>query len=233
MEQEKIILRRVTTSHGELQLQQLPDLDEKGHPLYEVIFNGVFLMASYNKLSERKAAALAIEPLVSNKEALRALIAGLGIGYSLRAALDYESVREVDVVEIEEHIIRWAMGLFSKQNGDACSDPRVSIIEMDLGDYIMQTDKTYDAIVVDVDNGPTWLALESNESLYEEPCLRRFKARLTDGGVLTVWAAQKCEEFQNRLERVFGRAELITVQDVDGHGRQIDYYIYRTRWLRD
>jgi spermidine synthase len=233
MKEEKIVLTRVTTPHGELQLQQLAQTDEKGHPVYEVIFNGIFLIASYNKLSEKAVAALAIEPLASKRGALRVLIGGLGIGYSLCAALDYESVREVDVVEIEEHIIRWAMGLFRKHNGNACSDPRVSIIQMDLGDYILQTDKAYDAIIVDVDNGPTWLALEGNKRLYEGPSLRGFKARLKDRGVLTVWAAQRSEEFQNRLERVFGRAELITVQDVDGHGRQIDYFIYRTRWLRD
>ena len=80
MEQEKVILSRVTTPHGELQLQRWTETDEKGQPVYEVIFNGVFLMASYNELSEKALATLAIEPLTSDRQDLRILIGGLGIG---------------------------------------------------------------------------------------------------------------------------------------------------------
>jgi len=229
MEQERVILSRVTTPHGELQLQRWTETDEKGQPVYEVIFNGVFLMASYNELSEKALATLAIEPLASDTQDLRVLIGGLGIGYSLRAALDYESIQAVDVVEIEENIIKWAKAFFSELNGKSCSDSRVHVIQMHLGDYITQTDKTYDAIILDVDNGPTWLALENNQRLYEKPALCKFRALLRDGGVFTVWAAQKYAAFQNTLEQVFGRTELITVPDVDTQGRSTDYFIYRTQ----
>jgi spermidine synthase len=229
MKQDRVILSRVTTPHGELQLQRWSEPDEKGQQVYEVIFNGVFLMATYNELSERALSTLAIEPLASSRRDLRVLIGGLGIGYSLRAALDYDSVQAVDVVEIEKHIIRWSKGVFSKQNYHACSDSRVRLIHMDLADYITHTDKTYDAIILDVDNGPTWLALENNQRLYEKPALGKFRALLRDGGVFTVWAAHQCMPFQNRLEQVFGRAELTTVPDMDIWGRSIDYFIYRTR----
>ena len=229
MEQEKVILSRVTTPHGELQLQRWTETDEKGQPVYEVIFNGVFLMASYNELSEKALATLAIEPLTSDRQDLRILIGGLGIGYSLGATLDDDRIQAVDVVEIEEHIIRWSKGVFSKQNHHACSDSRVHVIQMDLGDYITQTDKIYDAIILDIDNGPTWLALASNQRLYEKPALRKFRTLLRDGGVFTIWAAHQCAPFQNRLEKVFGQTELITVPDVDLQGRSIDYFIYRTR----
>ena len=229
MEQGKVILSRVTTPHGELQLQRWTETDEKGQPVYEVIFNGVFLMASYNELSEKALATLAIEPLTSDRQDLRILIGGLGIGYSLRATLDDDRIQAVDVVEIEEHIIRWAKNSLSELNGNACSDSRVHVIQMDLGDYITQTDKTYDAIILDIDNGPTWLALASNQRLYEKPALRKFRALLRDGGVFTIWAPHQCAPFQNRLEQVFGQTELITVPDVDPQGRSIDYFIYRTR----
>jgi spermidine synthase len=229
MEQEKIILTRVITPRGELQLQKRVGPDEKDHPVYEIIFNGVFLMASYNELSEKELAYLAIEPLASKRQDIRVLIGGLGIGYTLRAALDFNGVQAVDVVEIEEYIISWAKSLFSELNHHACSDPRVHIIRMDLGDYILKTEKTYDVIILDVDNGPTWLALGSNQRLYQKPALFKIKDLLSNGGVFIVWAAQKCAAFQKRLEGVFGPTELITVQDTDRCGRSTDYLIYRTR----
>lgn len=227
MEQGKVVLERVITPHGELQLQQWPDHDKNNLPVYEIIFNGVFLMASYNELSEKALATLAIEPLASVRDDLQVLIGGLGMGYTLRAALDSEKIKVVDVVEIEGYIIRWAKSLFSELNGNACSDPRVHLIKMDLGDYLFKTVKTYDAIILDVDNGPTWLALGGNQRLYEKPALLRIRGLLGENGVFTVWAAEKSETFEMRLKEVFGQAELITVQDIDRSGRSTDYFVYR------
>ncbi len=229
MEQEKIILTRVITPRGELQLQQWSGSDEKNHPVYEIIFNGVFLMASYNQLSEKELAYLAIELLASKRQDIRVLVGGLGIGYTLRAALDCNGVQTVDVVEMEEYIICWAKGLFCELNKYACSDPRVQIIKMDLGDYILKTEKIYDVIILDVDNGPTWLVKRSNQRLYQRPALLKIKDMLSNGGVFIVWAAQRCAAFQKRLEEVFGPTELITLQDTDRSGRSMDYFIYRTR----
>lgn len=229
MEQEKIILDRVTTPQGELQLQKWVEAGEKKQSAYEIIFNGVFLMASYNEVSEKRLATLAIEPLGSERQDIKVLVGGLGIGHTLRAALDCHGIQAVDVVEIEEYIIGWAKSFFTELNGFACSDPRVQIIKMDLGDYILKTEKTYDAIILDVDNGPTWLSLESNHRLYEKPALFKIKTLLKDGGVFIVWAAEKCAAFQIRLEKVFGQTELITVQDMDRRGRPTNYFIYRAR----
>jgi spermidine synthase len=231
MKPEKVVLARETTSQGEIQLQQWIETDGPGQPVYEIIFNGVFLMASYNERSGKAVATLAIEPLAGERRAMRALIGGLGMGYTLQAALDYDGIQAVDVVEIEEHIINWAQRFFSELNGHALSDPRVRLTQMDLGEYLFQTEETYDAIILDVDNGPTWLALESNQRLYERPTLARMKDLLTEDGVLTVWAAEKCPDFQKRLEEVFGQAEEITIQEMDRRGRPTDYFIYRARSL--
>ncbi|MFB0537637.1 MAG: spermine/spermidine synthase [Anaerolineae bacterium] len=231
MKQEKVVLARETTPQGEIQLQQWIETNETGQPVYEIIFNGVFLMASYNERSGKAVATLAIEPLAGERQVMRALIGGLGMGYTLQAALDYDGIQAVDVVEIEKHIISWAKRFFGELNGHALSDPRVRLIQMDLGDYLSQTEETYEAIILDVDNGPTWLALESNQRLYERPTLARIKDLLTEGGVLTVWAAEKCLDFQKRLEEVFGQAEEITVQEADRRGRPTDYFIYRARSL--
>ena len=227
MKQEKVVLARETTPQGEIQLQQWVAINGTGQPVYEIIFNGVFLMASYNERSGKAVATLAIEPLAGKRQAMRALIGGLGMGYTLQAALAYDGIQAVDVVEVEKHIISWAKRFFDELNGHALSDPRVRLIQMDLRDYLLQTEETYDAIILDVDNGPTWLALESNQSLYERPTLARIKDLLAEGGVLTVWAAERCPDFQKRLEEVFGQAEEITIQETDRRNRLTDYFIYR------
>lgn len=232
MEPDKVVIERATTPQGELQLQQrLHPAEDK--PIYEIIFNGVFLMASYNERSEKALATLAIEPLASVREDLRVLIGGLGMGHTLRAALDFEDVQVVEVVEIEDHIIRWARGIFSGLNGSACFDPRVGLIEMDLGDYLFRTEKTYDAIILDVDNGPTWLALSSNRRLYERQTLIRIRDLLSRGGVFTVWAAERSEAFERRIEKVFERADTVTIEDSDTRGQPTEYYIYRAQRFTD
>ncbi len=227
MEQEKLILERATTPRGEIQLQQWSH--PGGRPIYEIIFNGVFLMASYNERSEKALATLAIEPLSSVGEGLRVLIGGLGMGYTLRAALDFEKVKTVEVVEVEGHIIKWAEGIFSELTARACSDPRVALIETDFGDYLLRTEKTYDAIILDVDNGPTWLALETNRRLYERQTLLRIRDLLSSGGVFTVWASERSEAFEGRLEEVFERAETITIEDTDMRGEPTEYYLYQAQ----
>jgi spermidine synthase len=232
MKKGKIVLARETTPRGEIQLQQWIETEGLSQPVYEIIFNGVFLMASYNERAEKAVATLAIEPLAGEGRAMRALIGGLGMGYTLQAALDYDGIQAVDVVEIEEHIITWAKRFFGELNGHALSDPRVQLIQMDLGGYLLQTEETYDAVILDVDNGPTWLTLESNQRLYERPTLSRIRDLLTEGGVFTVWAAEKCSDFQKRLEGVFGQAEEIAIQETDRRGRPTDYFIYRVRSQR-
>ncbi len=229
MEQEKFIIERATTPRGELQLQEWSC--PGGRPVYEIIFNGIFLMASYNERSEKALATLAIEPLTSVRGGIRVLIGGLGMGYTLRAALDFEEVQTVEVVEIEQRIIRWARGIFSELTARACSDPRVRLIEMDFGDYLFGTDKDYDAIILDVDNGPTWLALETNRRLYERQTLIRIRDVLSRGGVFTVWSAERSKAFEGRIEEVFERAETITVEDSDSRGKPTEYYIYRAQRL--
>ena len=227
-ESDKVVIERAFTPQGELQLQQrlIPDQEK---PVYEIIFNGVFLMASYNERSEKALAALAIEPLASVREGLRVLIGGLGMGHTLRAALDFGDVQTVEVVEIEGYIIRWARRIFSGINGGACADPRVRLVEMDIGDYLYKTKKVYDAVILDVDNGPTWLALESNQRLYERKTLIRIRDVLSGGGVFTLWAAERSEIFEKRLKEIFKQVEVITVKASDIRGTSTDYIIYRAQ----
>lgn len=227
MYSEKEIISRVTTSQGDLQLQRWMASGDPDEVIYEIIFNGVFLMASYNIYSSEAAATLALEPLRGNPRNTRALIGGLGIGYTLRAALADTSIVSVDVVEIENHIVQWAKTYFVELNNHALADPRTKIIEADLKDFVRETQNRYDAIIFDVDNGPGWLTLDSNRDLYNTPMLKRIRNLLTDDGVFTVWAAQESQDFHGRLEDVFTTAEVITIQEMDRRKKLIDYYIYR------
>ncbi len=229
MMNEKRVLSRVTTPHGELQLQQALDRHDDSLPVYEIIFNGVFLMASYNIRSEKALARYAIDALDSGTSTLSILIGGLGIGYTLRAALDYESVAVIDVVEIDKHVEQWARTYFAEHNGAALSDPRVRLIRANIKDYVTKAGTAYNAIILDVDNGPARLALDGNRDLYESPMMNTIKNMLTDGGVLAVWSAHRCDNFQKRLEDIFHTTDVVTIQDFDRRGNPTDYFIYRGR----
>lgn len=226
---EKRVLSRISTPHGELQLQQALDHPDAELPVYEIIFNGVFLMASYNIRSEKALAYHAINPLGIDGSSLSILVGGLGIGYTLQAVLDYESVAAAHVVEIDTHITQWARTYFVKHNGGALSDPRVRLIRADIKDYLKTAETAYDAIILDVDNGPTRLVLEGNRELYESPMMTKMKNMLSDGGVLTVWSAHRCDDFLQRLEDIFDTTDVVTVHDRDRRGNPTDYFIYRGR----
>ena len=77
--------------------------------------------------------------------------------------------------------------------------------------------------------GPTWLALGTNQRLYERQTLTRIRDLLSRGGVFTVWAAERSEAFEGKLHEVFGLAETITIEDTDIKGQPTDYIIYRAQ----
>lgn len=220
---DRDVLAREQTPNGEIQLQRL----NQKPPVYEIIFNGVFMVASYNQLSERRLATLAIEPL-SGKN-LRVLIGGLGIGYTLQATLAHQTVGAVEVVELDEHIIEWNKRFFGELNGHALSDPRVRLIQMDFARYLDETTGTYQAIVLDLDNGPNWLVLESNGRMYSVETLRKMRGLLEAGGVLTVWSAERDGVFRQRLQGAFEQVDEIVINDLDQRGRPVDYFVYRAR----
>jgi spermidine synthase len=225
----KIVLARAETPYGEIQLQRLAGPDVQGQPVYEIIFNGVFLMASYNKTSAAALGRLAVEPLLDAGRDLRVLVGGLGMGFTLQAVLAYPQVAAVDVLEIEPQIIAWNGEYFATLNGGALNDPRTHLIHGDLADYLAGEPGFYDVLALDTDNGPDWLALEDNASLYDKAALRRMRALLNPGGVLAVWGASPAPEFQARLMNVFGEATAIRVVEPDLRGRPTDYFIHRAR----
>jgi spermidine synthase len=225
----RVVLARVETPYGELQLQRRAAPEAQGQLAYEIILNGVFLMASYNRASATALGRLTLEPLLEEGRPLRVLVGGLGMGFTLQAILTCPQVAAVDVVEIDPHVIAWNRAYFGELNGEALRDPRTRLIRADLADYLAGNPGPYDAMALDTDNGPDWLVLEQNARLYGETALRRMLALLKPGGVLAFWGASPAPEFQARLRAVAACAEVLCVVEPGPRGEPSDYFIHRAR----
>ena len=225
---ERVVLARHTTPGGEIQLQRRPLPD--GSLAFEIISDGVFLMASYNQVSARALARYALEAVetgpCSERSQLRALVGGLGMGFTLQEALTHDVV-SVDVVEISPYIIEWNRIYFAPLHEDVLADPRVRLIQEDLYTVLRAASPAaYHAILLDVDNGPSWLAHEDNARLYTPEALERWSALLTPGGCFAVWSAQPEPEFLESMRTIFGRAEEIPIVVSHHKNEPVEYFIY-------
>ena len=209
------IVERARTATGEWQLQRRSE-----H--YEIIANGTFLMATYNRASDEALAVLTLARV--RGEALRVLVGGLGIGYTVRAALDDPRVSRCDVVEIEPLVVAWYQRYTSSHSGYPLDDPRVHLIVGDLGGVAL-AGHAYDAILLDTDNGPDWLALDGNARLYDAAGIARFLRVLRAGGVLAYWSASASPLFAQRLSEQ-ASVEALEVQDEVAPGRTEPAWIY-------
>jgi spermidine synthase len=159
------------------------------------------LMNSRLSGSEEALATMACERIRSRK-APRILIGGLGMGFTLRAALAALGPDgRVTVAELVPAVVKWARGPMSEVFGDSLADPRVTIHESDVGQPIRSGSSTFDAIMLDVDNGPEGLTRDSNDALYDLRGLKAACTALRAGGVLAVWAAKPDPKFTQRLRK--------------------------------
>jgi spermidine synthase len=193
-------LDRVHTDRGELVLRIASGR-------FEIISNGVFLMDTSDGTSERLLVQAAIDACAAPAPSM--LIGGLGVGFSLTEAVRFGQVRAIDVVEIEATIIGWHGRFLQEITGAARSDPRVSVIEADVIDWLAASAGRYDIICLDTDNGPNWLVFESNTRLYDVTGLDLAFASLRDQGVLALWSASRDPAFEDRLRERFGRLEIL------------------------
>jgi spermidine synthase len=177
-----------------------------GH--FEVIANGVFLMDTRNGESERLLIDAAAEHMPPGS---RMMIGGLGVGFSLRAAIDNPAVAEIVVVKREPAVIEWNRTLLRPVHGDALADPSVQCVEADLQAWLTSSQDPFGALCLDVDNGPEWTVNDENASLYGGSGLNRLASRLVDGGVLAVWSAAASEAFEHRLRAVFSEVKVLPV----------------------
>jgi len=179
---------------GELRLYQR-DSD------FSIMLGATELMNSRMSGSEEALATLTCAPLAQAARPT-VLIGGLGMGFTLRAALALlPSSARVTVVELVPAVIDWARGPMAAFHGESLVDPRVEIVAADVADLIRHAGGGYDAILLDVDNGPDGLTREANDRLYDARGLGSAKAALRPGGVLAVWSSAPDQVFSNRLRR--------------------------------
>jgi len=136
------------------------------------------------------------------------LIGGLGMGFTLRAMLaEVGEDASVVVSELVPAVVAWARGPMAEIFGTSLADPRVDIRECDVGGLIRSGRATYDAILLDVDNGPEGLTRPGNDRLYDDRGLHAAKHALRPGGVLAVWSSGPNPGFSRRLVRTGFRVE--------------------------
>ena len=161
--------------------------------------------------SEEALAATACDRIRSRK-APRVLIGGLGMGFTLRAALaSLGPDAGVTVAELVPAVITWARGPMIDVFGTSLVDPRVSIREADVGELIRSGPSNFDAILLDVDNGPDGLTRKANDALYGVAGLGAARRALRTGGVLAIWSAKLDPKFIARLRKANFAVDVLNV----------------------
>ncbi|MFJ2896546.1 spermidine synthase [Streptomyces sp. NPDC087218] len=182
---------------------------------FEIIANGCFLMDTSDGRSERLLIDAALAALPADRPDPSVLIGGLGVGFSLARAAAEPRWGRIVVAEREQAIVDWHLeGPLASLSGTALADPRTSILTADLVAHLHTTTERYDALCLDIDNGPDWTVTEDNTSLYSPAGLADCMERLTPGGVLAVWSAQPSADFEQALRNAgFGgvRTEEVSV----------------------
>ncbi len=213
------LVERVDTPEGPLELMQ------RGARDFMIQHAGRVLMTSQITLSEIAVAELGCAP-IRERPAPRVLIGGLGLGYTLRAALDVlppDAV--VEVAELNEVVVRWCRGPASACADGPVFDPRVVVYTGDVNDRVRAAAsgaQKYDAIVVDLYLGPTAEDGGDADPLYGGAILAQIRRALTPGGRYAVWGEVRYEPFEARLRRA-GFA--VTFRDVAGGGPRHAVYL--------
>jgi spermidine synthase len=194
-----------------------------GRNVEELIINGAFAMDSSETSTERLLAELALP----TGRAQRVLIGGLGLGYTVNAVAAKE-VYAIDVVEIEQCLIEWAYQGVTATLAAVAFNPRVHLYATDikrvLEGAVDEPAGPWDAIVLDVDNGPDFLIHGENRALYTQTCLSAAYSQLTAGGTLAIWCQHPAPQLLAILEGISAAQEHVI--DTPRGKRRFPYTIY-------
>lgn len=183
---------------------------------FSIMLGANELMNSRLSGSEEALATLSCRK-IGGRPAPKILIGGLGMGFTLRAALaGLGQDAKVTVAELVPAVVAWARGPMAELFGGCLDDPRVTIAETDVA-RLIHAGPAYDAILLDVDNGPEGLTRKANDALYDGPGLHASHAALRPGGVLAVWSSAPDAGFTRRLQRAGFAVEEAKVR---AHGKR-------------
>jgi len=195
---------------------QIPDGDElrlyKRDTDFIITLGANELMSSRSSGSEEALALMTVERLQT--EAPHLLIGGYGMGFTLRAALArLDAKARITVAELVPEIIDWARGPMEALTAGCLDDSRVTLVTRDVARAIRSASRaSYDAILLDVDNGPDGLTRADNDQIYAMQGLMDAKAALRPGGVLAIWSAAPDERFARRLKHAGFQVEEVMVR---------------------
>ena len=166
---------------------------------YIILVDGAVLMSSRMHGSEEALATLACQPLRTSQQP-SVLVGGLGMGFTLRTTLDLlPQDAAVLVVELLPAVVEWNRGLLGPLANHPLQDPRVRVEIADVLVTLSSRRDQFDAVLLDVDNGPAALAASNNDALYNHPGIAAARAALKKNGVLAIWAAQDDRKFEQQL----------------------------------
>ena len=230
-----MIIARAESVQGEVVLRRRPTATG---PVDELIVNGTFAMDSTETVSERELGRFA-------NGADRVLLGGLGLGYTADEVLK-SSVRRLDIVELEHALIEWANLGVTEVFRRVASDPRVHMHAGDVADVLNDRSGAeaveerpdplassepgkltgpWDAILLDVDNGPDFLIHPQNAALYTGPLLAAAYRQLAPQGLLAVWCQGEAPSLESALRRLTDAVRVRRL-DVTRGARQLEYVIY-------
>lgn len=180
--------------------------EHDGHYFLKVA--GLQLMSTTASSSEEEMAELSCAHLPKRP---RVLIGGLGFGFTLKRVLSLTvDDARVDVAELMPEIVTWNREFMSDVNGRLLDDPRVGMHVRDVYDLIDHCgENRYDAILLDVDNGPDPFVQQGNQRLYAKPGISRIKNALNPGGRVIFWSAHPDKTFARSLETFFKQVQCI------------------------
>ncbi len=176
------------------------ELRRRGHE-YLIYAGGYDLMSSEDDTSSIALSTHGCAHLAAAKSP-RVLVGGLGMGYTLRAALDFLGPgATVEIAELVPAVVDWNREFLGELAGHPLADPRTKLLVGDVRAPIRSQTGVYDAILLDVDNGPDALAHKQNDGLYSQRGIREAYAALRPGGVLGVWSFDDDAGFTKRLKK--------------------------------
>jgi len=161
--------------------------------------NGQDLMHSASASSELQLGELATEGITARPA--RVLIGGLGLGFTLKAVLEKSGPEmAVDVAELFPAVVEWNRTFLAGLNGALLADPRVKVLVEDVGEVLSRAARApYDAILLDIDNGPTAMVQANNAGHYRARGIQRIATALKPGGRAAIWSARADHAFEARL----------------------------------
>jgi spermidine synthase len=198
---------------------------------FEIIANGCFLMDSSDGRSERLLISAALD-MLEQPHGASLLIGGLGIGFSLAEASADPRPGQICVVERERAVIDWhtrGTEPLRRFAGTGHDDPRARIVHDDLLQHLRTASERYDAVCLDIDNGPGWTMTDDNRSVYEPAGLTVLERALTGRGVLSVWSSARAPEFTGRLASRFAQVVTMEIPAPAGRRGQPDLVILASR----